>query len=160
MGRRQGGAARKCNGAQHSGAAHWTNQPRLAVCTPFAASRSGTRPTSFRSRATATFKRPVGGSAPGFRSQFLRAVDSIGDNIAEGAGQRSQRQFAHYLEIAIASAHEADNQLERARALGIFDPQEARKLQEKLWEVKRMLTAFHRAVKRRADEEDHRDAED
>jgi four helix bundle protein len=107
----------------------------------------------------ATFKRPVGGSAPGFRSQFLRAVDSIGDNIAEGAGQRSQRQFAHYLEIAIASAHEADNQLERGRALGIFYPQEARKLQEQLWEVKRMLTALHRAVKRRAAEEDDRDAE-
>jgi len=102
----------------------------------------------------ATFNRPIGGSAPGFRSQFLRAVDSIGDNIAEGAGQRSQRQFSHYLEIAIASTHEADNQLERGRALGIFDPRTARELQEKLWEVKRMLTAFHRAVRRRADEED------
>jgi four helix bundle protein len=52
----------------------------------------------------ATFNRPIGGSAPGFRSQFLRAVDSIGDNIAEGAGQRSQRQFSHYLEIAINDA--------------------------------------------------------
>ena len=102
----------------------------------------------------ATFNRPIGGSAPGFRSQFLRAVDSIGDNIAEGAGQRSQRQFSHYLEIAIASTHEADNQLERGRALGIFDSRTARELQEKLWEVKRMLTAFHRAVRRRADEED------
>lgn len=41
----------------------------------------------------------------------------------------------------------------------IFDDRGARRLQEKLWEVKRMLTAFHRAVKRRADEEDNRDAE-
>jgi four helix bundle protein len=102
----------------------------------------------------ATFQRPVGGSAPGFRSQFLRAVDAIGDNIAEGAGQASQRQFARFLEIALASAHEVDAQLERARELRIFGDKEARRLQEKLWEVKRMLTAFHRAVKRRADEED------
>ena len=102
----------------------------------------------------ATFRRPVGGSAPGFRTQFLRAVDAIPDNIAEGAGQQSQRQFARFLDIALASTHEADSQLERARTLKIFDADEARRLQEQLWEVKRMLTAFHRAVKRRADEED------
>jgi four helix bundle protein len=102
----------------------------------------------------ATFRRPIGGTAPGFRSQFLRAVDAIADNIAEGAGQRSQRQFARFLEIALSSAHEVDSQLERARALGIFDRDELRRLQEMLLEVKRMLTAFHRAVMRRADEED------
>ena len=101
----------------------------------------------------ATFRTPARGSAPGFRSQFLRAVDAIGDNIAEGAGQWSQPQFARYLAIALASTHEVDAQLERGHALGIFEPSEARKLQEKLWEVKRMLTAFHRAVKRQADKE-------
>jgi four helix bundle protein len=101
----------------------------------------------------ATFRRPPGGAAPGFRSQLLRAVDSIVDNIAEGAGQQSQRQFARYLENAIASAHEVDSQLERARALHILDPDEARKLLERVWEVKRMLTALHRAVKRRGEEE-------
>ena len=106
----------------------------------------------------ATFRTPAGGSAPGFRSQFLRAVDAIGDNIAEGAGQWSQRQFARYLAIALASTHEVDAQLERGRALGIFDPREAQKLQEKLWEVKRMLTALHRAVKRQADEEGNDEA--
>jgi len=102
----------------------------------------------------ATFRRPMGGSAPGFRSQFLRAVNAIADNIAEGAGQRRQRLFARFLEIALASAHEVDSQLERARTLGIFDPQQAQTLQERVWEIKRMLTAFHRAVSRRADEED------
>ena len=102
----------------------------------------------------ATYRRPIGGAAPGFRSQLLRAVDSIGDNIAEGAGQQSQRQFARYLENAVASAHEVDAQVERGRALRIFDPEEARKLLEQVWEVKRMSTALHRAVKRRADQED------
>jgi four helix bundle protein len=78
----------------------------------------------------ATFRRPKGRPVPGFRSQFLRAVDAIPDNIAEGAGQRSQRQFVRYLDIALASAHEADSQLERGIALGIFDPEEARTLQK------------------------------
>ena len=102
----------------------------------------------------ATFRRPIGGSAPGFRSQFIRAVDAIADNIAEGAGQQSQRQCARFLEIALSSTQEADSQLERARVLKILDADEVKRLQEQLWEVRRMLTAFHRAVKRRADEED------
>ena len=102
----------------------------------------------------ATFHRPVGGSAPGFRSQFLRAIDSIVDNITEGAGQATQRQFAKHLVIAIASATEADGQLERGRSIGIFDRVEARRLQEQLWEVQRMLNGLYKAVKRRADEED------
>ena len=102
----------------------------------------------------ATFRRPPGGAAPGFRSQLLRAVDSIVDNIAEGAGQQSQRQFARFLENAIASAHEADSQLERGRALGIIDTEEARDPLERVWEVKRMATALHRAVKRRLDDEE------
>ena len=102
----------------------------------------------------AMFHRPTSGSAPGFRSQFLRAIDAIPDNICEGAGQATQRQFARYLVIAISSADEADNQLERGASIGIFDPQDARRLQERLWEVRRMLVALHRAVKRRADEEE------
>ena len=76
-----------------------------------------------------TFRRLIGGTAPGFRSQFLRAVDAIADNIAEGAGQPTQRQFARYLAIALASTDEADSQLERGRAVGIFGEGEARKRQ-------------------------------
>ena len=106
----------------------------------------------------ATFRRPESGSAPGFRPQFLRAIDAIADNIAEGAGQSSQRQFARCLTISIASAHEADNQLERGRAIGVFHSDEARAIQQQIWEVRRMSTALHRVVKRRADEQD-RDAE-
>jgi four helix bundle protein len=102
----------------------------------------------------ATFRRRPGRSAPGFRSQLLRAVDSIVDNIAEGAGQQSQRQFAHFLEHAIPSAHEVDSQLERGRALKILDTDEARARLEQVWELKRMLTALHRAMKRRAEEDD------
>jgi four helix bundle protein len=108
----------------------------------------------------ATFHRPASGAPPGFRSQFLRAIDAIADNIAEGAGQSTQRQFARYLGIGIASSDEADNQLERGRGIGVFDRQEARALQERLWEVRRMLIALRRAVERRADEEEGKKVED
>ncbi|HUQ83033.1 MAG TPA: four helix bundle protein [Gemmatimonadaceae bacterium] len=126
----------------------------FSPCNPFAGSKFGRRRRTCRSLFTVrVFHHPFGG-APGLRSQLLRAVNAIADDIAEGAGQRSRRQFVRFLEIALASAHEVDSQPERAIALGVFDPVEGRRLQERTWEVKRMLTAFHRTVKRRADEED------
>lgn len=39
-------------------------------------------------------------------SQFRRAADSIVLNIAEGAGNRSNKEFAKFLDYAIRSAHE------------------------------------------------------
>jgi four helix bundle protein len=39
-------------------------------------------------------------------SQFRRAVDSIVLNISEGAGNRSDKEFAKFLDYAIRSAHE------------------------------------------------------
>lgn len=40
---------------------------------------------------------------------------SIGANIAEGAGQATQLQFAHFLQTAIASANETESHLDFAR---------------------------------------------
>jgi len=60
--------------------------------------------------------------------------------------------------IALASTDEADSQLERGRALGTFGEREARKLQERIRGVRRILTALHRAVSRRADEDEGTDA--
>jgi four helix bundle protein len=156
----QSAAARKCNGPRRYGAEVSASSAHHARMYPFRKINAW-RKAHILSVAChrATFRRPRSGTAPGFRSQFLRAVDAIPDNIAEGAGQRSQRQFARYLEIALSSAHEADNHLERAHALRIFDRPEGRRLQEMLWEVKRMLTAFHRAVKRRGVEEETDDTE-
>ena len=57
------------------------------------------------------------------------------------------------------SLPEVDSQLERGRALKILDADEARKLLEQVWEVRRMLTALHRAVKRRAEAEEDDDEE-
>ena len=39
-------------------------------------------------------------------SQIRRAVDSIVLNIAEGAGNRSDKEFAKFLDYSIRSAHE------------------------------------------------------
>jgi four helix bundle protein len=107
----------------------------------------------------ATFRSGVR-AAPGFRSQFLRAADAIASNVAEGAGQRTAAQFAKYLEVAMSSAHEVDSHLELAKALHLFDERVVAHLLEGIWEVKRILTGFHRAVRKRAAEEQRRDPPD
>ena len=89
-------------------------------------------------------------ASPGLRSQLLRAAASIAANIAEGAGQRSQAQFARFIEIAISSTHELDNHIELARSLEMIDSRTADELQELVWEVARMLTGLHRKVRERA----------
>lgn len=42
----------------------------------------------------------------GLTNQLRRAATSTPTNIAEGCGKSSQRDFAHYLEIAFASMQE------------------------------------------------------
>ena len=47
----------------------------------------------------------------GLRDQIQRASVSMMTNIAEGHGHRSQKQFAHFLEIARASGTEVQSLL-------------------------------------------------
>lgn len=52
--------------------------------------------------------------------QLRRAVVSIGSNIAEGSGRATQRDFASYLDKALASVREVEFQLGHAEATGLL----------------------------------------
>ena len=47
----------------------------------------------------------------GLTSQTQRAVVSIASNIAEGAGRGSDKDFAHFLNVALGSAFEVETQV-------------------------------------------------
>ena len=88
-------------------------------------------------------------STPGLRSQWLRAVDSVPANVAEGAGKPSEAEFARYLDIALGSVREVDNHLMLAAALGCIDDRVGAKALADADEVKRILYSLGRAVRRR-----------
>jgi len=84
--------------------------------------------------------------SPGLSSQLRRAVVAIPTNIAEGSGHPSQAQFNRYLEIAIASACEADYQLLLARDLELLSSREHAQLEARLSEVRAMLMGLRKKV--------------
>ena len=84
------------------------------------------------------------------RNQLQRAVASIPTNISEGAGKRSHREFARYLDIALGSAKEAENHLLFARDMGWIARERHEELDAELGEIRRMLYAFARSVRNRA----------
>jgi four helix bundle protein len=88
--------------------------------------------------------------APGLRAQLLRAASSIPANIAEGCGKRSESEFARYLDIALGSARELENHLLLARDLDCFDSGSVDGFSADVDEVRRILFALSREVRRRS----------
>lgn len=86
---------------------------------------------------------------PGKRSQTIRAADSIPTNVAEGSA-KSGREFARYLEMALASAKELESHLIFARDEKLFSIRRFSWLNDRLEYVRRMLIKLLRKVR-----EDH-----
>jgi len=78
----------------------------------------------------------------GLTSQLRRAAASIGANIAEGCGRRSDGEMKRFLQIARGSASELEYHLLLARDLQLLDNDEFRNLEGKVLEVQRMLASL------------------
>ena len=82
----------------------------------------------------------------GLTSQLRRAAASIGANIAEGCGRRSDGDMCRFLQIARGSASEAEYHFLLARDLHLLDETEFRLLSRQADELQRMLTALIQRV--------------
>jgi four helix bundle protein len=85
----------------------------------------------------------------GLTSQLRRSAASVGANIAEGSGRRSNNEICRFLQIARGSASEAEYHILLARDLKFLREEDFHRLSRQADEVQRMLTAliqsFHTA---------------
>jgi four helix bundle protein len=78
----------------------------------------------------------------GLSSQIRRASASIGANIAEGCGRRSDPEMKRFVQIARGSASELEYHLLLARDLQLLTVDEFKNLEAKVFEIQRMLASL------------------
>ena len=78
----------------------------------------------------------------GLTSQIRRSFASIGYNISEGSGRNSDKEFANFINIALGSSNEAENQLILAKDLGYINGIDINNLLEELILLKKEASFF------------------
>ena len=78
----------------------------------------------------------------GLTSQLRRAAASIGANIAEGCGRRSDGEMKRFIQIARGSASELEYHLLLARDLELLTVIECGDFEPRILEIQRMLAAL------------------
>ena len=78
----------------------------------------------------------------GLTSQLRRATSSIGANIAEGCGRRSDPEMRRFLQIARGSANEVEYHLLLARDLRFLPVEDFKELENRVLEIQRMLASL------------------
>ena len=80
--------------------------------------------------------------------QMQRCVVSIPSNIAEGSGKRTNKEYAHYLGISLASSYELETQalICERRKYGNLDLLKI--ILERLTEEQRMIYAYQQKIEK------------
>lgn len=78
----------------------------------------------------------------GLTSQIRRAVSSIPTNIAEGCGRNSNKELAHFLQIALGSASEVEYELLLANQLGYINDTAYQTLTDETIAVRKMIVKY------------------
>ena len=85
----------------------------------------------------------------GLAAQMRRAAVSVVSNIAEGSGRDGDREFLHFLFIALGSATELAVQVDLAIALELMSASDAASLADRVNHVQRILNRFTASVRRK-----------
>lgn len=83
----------------------------------------------------------------GLTSQIRRAAYSIPSNIAEGSGRGTDKELAHFLQIALGSANELEFHLSLSRDLEYIEIDTHRSLESSVLEVQRMIAGLIQHLK-------------
>lgn len=94
-------------------------------------------------RVTARYPRRGYGE---LKAQTISAAESIVNNIVEGCGASSQREFARFLEMSIKSNKELEGELELAAEYGILSPADWAMVGSDTIDVRRMLIGLRKKV--------------
>lgn len=99
-------------------------------------------------KVTASFPQ---GEIYGLTSQLRRACASIPTNIAEGCGRKGDAALARFMQVAMGSTSEVEDQLLLARDLSFTNQVEYERPYAETVEVKKMQAAFLVTLRRKAD---------
>lgn len=78
----------------------------------------------------------------GLTSQIRRSFASIGYNISEGSGRNSDKEFANFINIALGSSNEAENQLILSKDMEYISEKDFQHLSEELTILKKKLVTL------------------
>lgn len=96
-------------------------------------------------------KIPEKDSYGGINSQLQRAVLSISNNIAEGCGRKTNKDFANFLHNAIGSCKEVENLLLFVNKLGYISDDKHKELNDKLDLLGKKLMSFLKIIVSKGD---------
>lgn len=82
----------------------------------------------------------------GLTSQIRRAAVSFSSNIAEGSGRSSDKDFAHFVQIAYGSLMEVTSQLEIAKRQTLINGDTHQELYKNADELARMLSGLRASL--------------
>jgi len=88
------------------------------------------------------------------KSQIIRAVTSIGANIAEGNGQLYKKKQINFLNNALASASETRHWLITALDNKYISQEDYNTLEQKTIEIIRMLIGYIRKLQEQTDDKE------
>ena len=83
----------------------------------------------------------------GITSQVRRAAFSIPINIAEGCGRHTSKDFAHFLDMAMGSASEVEEELLILRDIEFLDMKTHAIQEENIKKIKKMIAKLIDAVR-------------
>ncbi|HEX2935498.1 MAG TPA: four helix bundle protein [Bacteroidales bacterium] len=82
----------------------------------------------------------------GIVNQMRRAACSIAFNIAEGDGRNTEKEFNHFLGIAIGSSFETETQLIVSKNVGYISEEQLCSISEKIAENQKMIRGLQKTL--------------